>query len=88
VEGRARIPGKHGSRAAEYSAVTVLVDDRPGELARLFADIAAAGVNLEELRLDHSPGRALALAEVSVLPAARTTLVEQLGAHGWAVHEG
>ncbi|CAA9406403.1 MAG: hypothetical protein AVDCRST_MAG35-1183, partial [uncultured Quadrisphaera sp.] len=69
-------------------SVTVLVDDRPGELARLFADIAAAGVNLEELRLDHSPARALGLAEVFVLPAARTTLVEQLGALGWSVHEG
>lgn len=88
TEGRARIPGKHGSPTTEYASVTVLVADRPGELARLLGDISAAGVNLEELRLDHVPGRVAAQAEVSVLPGARATLVEQLGALGWSVHEG
>jgi prephenate dehydrogenase len=87
TEGRARIPGKHGA-STEFASVTVLVDDRPGELARLLADMGAAGINLEELRLDHSPGRAVGLAEVSVLPAARAALVERLRALGWAVHEG
>ncbi len=85
-QGRARLPGKHGSRAADYAAVTVLVADRPGELARLLQDIGEAGVNLEELRLDHSPGRAAGLAEVLVLPAARAALVQALDAAGWAVH--
>ena len=60
----------------------------PADLARLLHDIGDAEVNLEELRLDHSPERAVGLAEVSVLPGARATLVEQLSALGWAVHEG
>ena len=83
--GAARIPGKHGAPARPWSVVTVLVDDAPGELARLFADAGAAGVNLEELRLDHSPARAVGLAEVSVDPARAGDLLAALDRAGWAV---
>lgn len=86
--GAARIPGKHGRPARAWAVVTVLVADAPGELARLFADVGAAGVNLEELRLDHSPGRALGLAEVSVDPARAGDLLAALERCGWAVHPG
>ncbi|MGI9197938.1 MAG: prephenate dehydrogenase, partial [Candidatus Nanopelagicales bacterium] len=37
VSGRQRVPGKHGDAAAAYDVVPVIVADRPGELARLFA---------------------------------------------------
>lgn len=83
--GAARIPGKHGRPARAWAVVTVLVADAPGELARLFADVGDAGVNLEELRLDHSPGRALGLAEVSVDPTSAPVLLEALERSGWAV---
>ncbi len=88
VDGAARIPGKHGAAATPYAVVTVLVADAPGELARLFADVSAAGVNLEELHLDHSPGRAVGLVEVSVAASERAVLLSALGDQGWAVHEG
>ncbi|MGE9808151.1 prephenate dehydrogenase [Janibacter sp. G1551] len=84
--GHARIPGKHGAAPAHYATVRVVVDDRPGELARLLADIGDAGVNLEELRLDHGLGQAFGLAEVDVLPASATFLEEELVRRAWRLH--
>lgn len=84
--GRARIPGKHGAAPTSYAVVSVVVGDRPGELARLLADIGAAGVNLEEIRLDHGLGLPFGIAEVSVLPGAAGHLREALAAQGWQLH--
>jgi prephenate dehydrogenase len=84
-EGHARIPGKHGAAPTTYAFVPVLVPDRPGELARLLADVGHAGVNLEDLRLEHSQGQPVGLAEIAVLPAAATTLVAALRERGWSV---
>jgi prephenate dehydrogenase len=85
-EGQARIPGKHGSAPTAYAHVPVLVPDRPGELARLLQDVGRAGVNLEDLRLEHSQGRPMAVAEIAVVPAVAATLVAALTEHGWTVH--
>jgi prephenate dehydrogenase len=83
--GRERIPGKHGGVPARYAVVTVVIPDEPGALGRVFADIAAAGTNVEEVALEHAPGRAVGLLEVSVLPAAHEHLTEALSASGWHV---
>jgi prephenate dehydrogenase len=83
--GRERIPGKHGGSPTRYSVLTVVVPDRPGQLARLFADIGTAGVNVEEIGLEHAPGRSVGLVEVSVLPSAEPTLETALASHGWQV---
>ena len=82
--GVARIPGKHG-QAKRYSQITVKVDDTPGQLARLFAEIGEAGVNIEDLRLEHSPGAQIGLAEISVLPEVEQRLVRELDALGWKI---
>jgi prephenate dehydrogenase len=84
-EGHARIPGKHGAAPTVYTQVPVLVPDRPGELARLLGDVGEAGVNLEDLRLEHSQGQPVGLAEIAVLPAAAATLVAALRERGWSV---
>lgn len=84
--GHARIPGKHGAPPAAYAVVRVVVDDRPGELARLMAEIGEEGVNLEDLRLDHGLGLPFGLAEVSVVPTAAGPLTEALQARGWQIH--
>jgi prephenate dehydrogenase len=81
--GRERIPGKHGGARARYAVVTVVIPDEPGALGRVFADIAAAGTNVEELGLEHAPGRAVGLLEVSVLPEAVEHLESSLDARGW-----
>jgi prephenate dehydrogenase len=84
--GHARIPGKHGAPPTAYSAVVVLVPDRPGELARLLHDIGEAGVNLEDLHLEHGLGQPFGLAEVLVLPSVAERLAEELQARGWQLH--
>src|SRR5699024_7824426 len=83
--GHARIPGKHGAAPAAYEVVRIVVDDRPGELARLMVEIGEEGVNLEDLRLDHGIGLPFGLAEVSVVPAAAGPLTEALQARGWQI---
>ncbi len=81
--GAARIPGKHGGAHKRYAVVTVLVPDRPGELARLLGDVGAAGVNLEDLQLEHAAGRPVGMASISVLPGRAEHLETELTARGW-----
>ena len=82
--GVSRIPGKHG-RSAHFAHILVVIDDRPGQLAKLLADIGDLGVNMEDLRLEHSPGSAIGFAEVSVVPTAEESLVRELEARGWRI---
>lgn len=81
--GVAKLPGKHGTKATKYAVTTVMIDDRPGELARLLTEIGEIGVNLEEIKLEHSPSSPVGLVEVSVLPAAESVLVSSLALRGW-----
>jgi len=83
--GVARIPGKHGGEAREFTVVQVVVPDQPGELARLFDAAGAAGVNIEDVRIEHSPGLPVGVAELSVRPAEAGPLLDALEAGGWPV---
>ncbi|MFI6450568.1 prephenate dehydrogenase [Streptosporangium amethystogenes] len=83
VTGTGRIPGKHGGPARAYATVQVIIGDRPGELARLFQVAKEAGVNIEDVRLEHAPGLPLGAADLSVQPEAVPRLSEALRAHGW-----
>ncbi|QDW29429.1 prephenate dehydrogenase [Arthrobacter sp. KBS0702] len=83
--GQARIPGKHGGPPQAYSWLTVLVDDTPGQIAKLLTEIGEIGVNLEDLRLDHSSGQNVGMVEISVLPNKHELLIEALNDRGWRV---
>ena len=83
--GQARIPGKHGGPPQAYSWLTVLVDDRPGQIAQLLTEIGEIGVNVEDLRLDHSSGQNVGMVELSVLPNKHDQLIEALNDRGWRV---
>lgn len=83
-EGVSRIPGKHG-RSAHFTSILVVIDDRPGQLAKLLTDIGELGVNMEDLKLEHSPGSAVGFADVSVLPNEEARLVRELEARGWRI---
>ena len=83
--GRARIPGKHGAPPQAFALVTVIVDDTPGQLAALFEQIGRAGVNVEDMRLDHASGYRVGMVDVSVLPGRRDELVSALTDAGWKV---
>jgi prephenate dehydrogenase len=83
--GVARIPGKHGGAPREFAVVQVVIPDQPGELARLFQATGAAGVNIEDVRIEHSPGLPVGVAELSVRPAEAGVLLDALEAGGWPV---
>jgi prephenate dehydrogenase len=83
--GVARIPGKHGGAPGPFAVVQVVIPDQPGELARLFQATGAAGVNIEDVRIEHSPGLPVGVAELSVRPAEAGTLLDALEAGGWPV---
>lgn len=86
VHGTTLIPGKHGSAEPVWGTVYVQVPDRPGELARLFADAGESGVNIEDLRIDHDPARPVGLVEVDVARDHVDVLVDALGERGWRAH--
>jgi prephenate dehydrogenase len=83
--GVARIPGKRGGPASAYAIVQVVIGDRPGELARLFQAAGDAGVNIEDVGIEHSPGLPAGVAELAVRPEAAGRLVSALAAGGWPV---
>jgi prephenate dehydrogenase len=82
--GVSRIPGKHG-QDRRFASLIVLVDDRPGELGRLFTELGDIGVNIEDFRIEHSPGALVGLAELSVVPEVRQRTVDDLTARGWRI---
>jgi len=86
VEGTAAIPGKHGGPTEPMAALYVAVPDHPGELARLLADAGDIGVNVEDLRIDHDPGRPVGLVELTVAAERAVFLQEALERRGWTTH--
>lgn len=86
VSGTRAIPGKHGGPALATASVFVAVPDHPGELARLFADVGEIGVNVEDLHIDHDPGRPVGLLELVVADTAAETLRVSLEARSWVTH--
>ncbi|MFJ4045595.1 prephenate dehydrogenase [Microbacterium sp. NPDC089987] len=83
-EGVERLPGKHGQNR-RFETMVVMVDDTPGQLGRLFGELGELGVNVEDLRLEHSPGAQFGLAEISLAPAALRGAIEGLEERGWRI---
>ncbi|GAA3206976.1 prephenate dehydrogenase [Microbacterium terregens] len=83
-DGVERLPGKHGQNR-RFEQVVVMVDDTPGQLGRLFGELGELEVNVEDLRLEHSPGAQFGLAEISVVPSALRRAVDGLEARGWKI---
>jgi prephenate dehydrogenase len=81
-QGRAALPLKArpggGDGTAPLTPVVVDVPDEPGQLAGAFAATSAAGVNVEDVRVEHLPGRPRGLLELLVAahqaPSARDAL--------------
>jgi prephenate dehydrogenase len=81
--GVGEIPGKHGSRNPQFSSYVVMIDDQPGALARLLTEIGEIGINVEDLKLEHSPGAPIGLVELQVLPNSGDKLTKELLTRGW-----
>ncbi|MGA5440810.1 prephenate dehydrogenase [Streptomyces griseoincarnatus] len=85
--GQVRVPGKHGSAPRVYDTVAVLIDDQPGQLARIFADAERAGVNIEDVRIEHATGQQAGLIQLMVEPKAAPVLAAALRERGWAIRQ-
>ncbi|MDZ8276377.1 prephenate dehydrogenase [Microbacterium aquimaris] len=83
-DGVERLPGKHGQNR-RFETVVVMVDDRAGQLGKLFGDLGDLDVNVEDLRLEHSPGALFGLAEISVAPGVVRRCVDGLQDRGWKI---
>lgn len=86
VAGTTVIPGKHGGPVQETATLYVAVPDHPGELARLLADVGEIGVNVEDLHIDHDPGRPVGLVELVVVAPQAGFLRSSLESRGWTTH--
>ncbi len=84
-KGTRAIPGKHGSGPAAYAEVVVTIPDAPGALAGLFADIEAAGVNVEDVRIEHDPVREVGYLAVQVAEPVAGELESAMTAAGWTL---
>jgi prephenate dehydrogenase len=85
-QGRALIPGKHGGAAREYTYLPVVIEDKPGQLAALVGECAAAKVNIEDLTIEHSPGQFTGLITLALSKSDAQVLSAHLIGSGWNVH--
>jgi prephenate dehydrogenase len=87
LDGTRALPGKHGLSAVSYAHVVVEIPDAPGALGRLFRDIEAAGVNIEDLRIEHDLEAERGWLSVQVAPDRAADLAAVLAAAGWTVRD-
>jgi prephenate dehydrogenase len=85
-EGRARIPGKHGGIQRDYSYLPIVIEDKPGQLSRLFQECGEANVNIEDLSIEHSPGQFTGLITLALSKNDAERLAVHLESRGWNVH--
>jgi prephenate dehydrogenase len=84
--GRRLLPGKAVGGRPQLAGVGVVLADRPGELARLLGAAGAAGVNVEDLSIEHALDHPAGFVDLDVRPEEVDTLLTALGAAGWAAH--
>ncbi|GAA2311199.1 prephenate dehydrogenase [Streptomyces violaceusniger] len=83
--GHARLVRKPGAAAAGFLPVPVMIPDQPGALAELFTAVGETGVNIEDVRIEHSPDRPRGLVELLVEKASAPQLCRLLDAAGWTL---
>ena len=69
--GRSRVPVKRGGHDSDFAPVAVAVPDRPGQLAGVLVSAAEAGINVEDVRVEHLAGRPRGVIELLVRADAR-----------------
>ena len=61
----------------------MLIPDEPGALGRLFSELGEAGINIEDLVLEHSAGAQAGVARIMIDPAVVDRAVADLQQRGW-----
>lgn len=86
--GRALVPVKRGEVSDAFGRVRVSVTDQPGRLAALLTAAGAAGVNVEDVHVEHIQGRPQGVIELLIDVAAVPLLSTSLESAGWKVLGG
>jgi prephenate dehydrogenase len=84
-EGRRLVPVKRGAHDVDFATVHVSVPDRPGQLAGILATAAAAGINVEDVHVEHLRGRPRGVIQLLVHASSVTAAQGALRAAGWDV---
>jgi len=84
-QGRALLPGKHGSAPASLWEVPVLIEDAPGALAQLVVAAGELGVNVEDIRIEHVFGKPSGMVSLFIRPMNSQTLIKGLRERGFDV---
>jgi prephenate dehydrogenase len=85
VAGRSRVPVKRGETAG-FATVPIVVRDAPGELAALLRTLADCGINVEDVHLEHEPGRPVGVVEIEVRGDATQALIACVRDAGWQLY--
>jgi len=80
------VPIKRGLPAAGLVTVPIVVRDAPGELAAVLRALGEAGINVEDVRVEHEPGRDRGLVELDVREDVAAALVSCMQDAGWEVY--
>ncbi len=86
-DGTRVLPGKHGLAPVDLGQVVVELPDTPGSLTRLFSDVGALGVNVEDLAIEHDPVRQVGYLAISVVWDSVDELTSKMRTAGWTVRE-
>lgn len=83
--GRQLVPRKRGEHDRDFVPVAVVVPDNPGELAGVLVSAALAGINVEDVRVEHLPGRPTGVIELLVHLSEQANARRALTGAGWNV---
>ncbi len=83
--GRALVPVKRGGTDSDFAIVGVRVADRRGQLAGVLLAAADAGIDVEDVRVEHLSGRPSGVVELLVTAAERPRARTLLTRAGWDV---
>ncbi len=86
-ENHARIPGKHGGKRRDYWYLPIVIDDRPGQLAKIFDACSVVGANVEDLSIEHTPGQESGLVTLALFKIDAIKVYDHLLIDGWKVHQ-
>ena len=64
----------------------IVIDDKPGGLARIFNECAAIEVNVEDLSMEHSPGQEVGLITLALSASDAEKLQKHLVSKGFLAH--
>jgi prephenate dehydrogenase len=72
------LSGKHGAKPRDYVFYEIVIADSPGTLGKLFVDCGLNQINIEDLRLEHSPNQETGLVTLAIAPSDQNALDSML----------